>query len=93
MIHIRHSINEDEFRTLCLMEKPMVFSDINHKQWTVALSESRLDANVKIAELHFRSLCKGDIISVVKPKLEIIFNFALQDIGHDRIHNIIREFT
>jgi len=91
MIHLRHSINEEEFRTLCGMEKTMVFTDINHKQWSVALSDSYLrEADVQIPELQFRSLCKGDVISIVKPRLDIIFDFALQDIGYHLMHDIIK---
>jgi len=92
MIHIRHSINEKEFDTLCQMENSMVFTDINHKQWTVALSESyNTESDIKIPAMQFHSLCGGDVISIIKPRLEIIFQFALQDIGINRIHNIIRK--
>jgi len=94
MIYIRHSITEKEFHTLCEMKSSMVFTDINHKQWTVVLSESYItESDVKIPAMQFHSLCRGEVISVIKPRLEIIFQLALQDIGNNTINNIIRKYS
>ena len=94
MKHIRHSINEKQFGELCGSESVMRFTDIYRKEWTVALSENyNTEADVKIPAIQFRSLCTGDVISIVKPRLDIIFDFALQDIGFNRIHSILRKHS
>lgn len=84
-------VNEESFIALCKGIDPIqVYNEIEDHKFTYSTSDSELDSDVKICSLHFRSLCKGDVISVIKPSKGMLYQFALNDIGEFRVATILK---